>query len=150
MAKVNTILGTQVLIMIGNGSSPETFAHPCLINLDRGIEFTAGGNKIEVPDCDDPDAPAWTEFVKQTMEVALSGAGKLDAVAATIAEYTTWLASPDAKNVRISLNNNAGVIGYFYGAFQLTKFGVTGTRGNKAEVSLGLDSDGAVLWHTGA
>jgi len=146
MAQVNTILGTKVLIKIGNGASPEVFTHPCLINLDRGIQFTANGNKVEVPDCDNPDAPAWIEFVKQTMECALSGAGKLDAVAATISEYSDWLADENSKNVQIWLDT----IGYWHGAFQLTAFGVTGTRGNKAEVSLGMESDGPVLWHTGA
>lgn len=144
MAQVHTILGTQVLIKIGNGGSPETFAHPCLINLDRGIEFTASGNKVEVPDCDDPDAPAWIEFVKQTMEATLTGAGKLDALAGTMDDYTAWVASPNGKNIQIWLND----IGYFQGKFQLTKFGITGTRGNKAEVSLGMDSDGPVVWHT--
>lgn len=145
MAQVRTILGTQVLIEIGDGESPETFAHPCTINLDRSIEFTAGGNKIEVPDCDDPDAPAWTEFVKQTLECSLTGTGKLDAVAATMAEYTAWLADPLPKHVKIFLKD----IGFFYGDFHLTKFGITGTRGEKATVSVGLDSDGPVLWHTG-
>jgi predicted secreted protein len=144
MTKPNTILGTQLLLKVGNAGSPETFTHPCLINADRSIEFTAGGNKVEVPDCTNPDDPVWTEFVKQTLECALSGAGKLDAVGATIASYTTWLTSKDPKNVQIWL----GTIGHWAGAFHLTKFGVTGTRGDKAEVSIGLDSDGAVTWTT--
>lgn len=153
MAQVRTILGTQVLIAIGDGESPETFAHPCTINLDRSIEFTAGGNKIEVPDCDDPDAPAWTEFVKQTLECTLSGTGKLDAVDTTMAAYSEWLADPLPKHVKIFLMGRptpSSVIGFFYGDFHLTKFGITGTRGEKATVSVGLDSDGPVLWHTGA
>lgn len=146
MAKPTTIRGTQVLIKIGNAASPEVFTHPCLINMDRSIEFTANGNKIEVPDCTNPDDPAWTEFVKQTLDCTISGTGKLDNVGATIASYTTWLASPEPKNIQVWL----GTVGRWAGTFHLTKFGVKGTRGDKAEVDITLESDGAVVWTTGS
>lgn len=146
MAKPATLLGTQLFIKIGDGASPETFAHPCLINSTRGLDFTVNGNKIEVPDCTSPDDPAWMEFVKQSLECALNGAGVLDNVAATILAYTEMLSNPLPTNVQIWL----GTIGHWAGAFHLTKFSVSGDRGQKITCTVGFDSDGAVVWTSGS
>lgn len=142
MAVPTTLSGTKLLIEVGDGASPETFAHPCLINSQRGITFTANGNKIEVPDCASPDDPAWTEFTKQSLECTLDGAGVMDNVAATIQSYSSWLASATGKNIKIYI----GTVGHWTGVFHLTKFALTGNRGGKIEVSLQIDSDGAVTW----
>lgn len=145
MAKPATLLGTQLFIKVGDEASPEVFTHPCLINSTRGVDFTVNGNKIEVPDCTNPDDPAWMEFVKQSIECAISGAGVMDNVEATIATYFTWLSGSASKNVQVWV----GTIGYWSGAFHLTKFSVSGDRGKKIDVAISLDSDGVITWTTG-
>lgn len=140
MATPTTIRGTQLYLKIGNGASPEVFTHPCLVNAERGIAFRSTTNDIVVPDCTNPDDPAWRELVKDALSVGLTGSGVLDNVLATIQAYTTWWKSDDPKNVQIWL----GTVGYWSGAFKLTEWGITGNRGAKAEVSITLESDGEV------
>ena len=72
------------------------------------------------------------------------GAGKLDT--ADVATYAAWLADKDPKNVQVWL----GTAGYWSGTFHLTGFEVTGDRGGLAEVSITLESDGAVPYYTAA
>lgn len=139
MAPPSTIRGTQLYIKVGDGESPETFAHPCLINTQRGIQFTSNGQNIAIPDCAAPDDPAWTEHEKSDLTATITGAGILDTAA--IAEYDAWFRSNDAKNVQVWVNT----FGHWPGAFKLTDFQVTGDRGGgKAEVSLTLTSHGEV------
>lgn len=135
---LSPIKGTQLYIKIGNGADPEVFAHPCLINTKRGIQFQSQANKIIVPDCDNPDDPAWTEVIKDQLSATISGAGTLDMT--DVATYDTWYRGSDAKNVQVWL----GTVGYWQGAFQLTNLQVNGDRNANADVSLTLESDGAM------
>ena len=56
------------------------FAHPCLINAKRGIKFTTSTNKVIVPDCDNPDDPAWQTVIKDAISASIDGAGKIGRV----------------------------------------------------------------------
>ncbi|EJW12734.1 hypothetical protein A33M_1704 [Rhodovulum sp. PH10] len=140
MAKPTTIRGTQVYIKIGDGADPEVFAHPCLINSDRGVTFRSNTNDIVVPDCDSPDDPAWRELVKDALSVGLTGAGVLDNDATTLATYTEWWKADAGKSVQVWL----GTLGYWSGSFKLTEWEVTGGRSDKAQVSITLESDGEI------
>lgn len=140
MAQPTTIAGTSLLIKIGDGASAEVFAHPCLINADRGIQFGSNANAVVVPDCADPEAPGWNQGTKDGLSATITGAGVLDNVLATIQAYDTWFRSDDTKNVRVYL----GAVGFWQGAFKLTQWSITGARGGKAEVSLTLESEGSV------
>lgn len=146
MAQPATLKGTALYIKIGNGATPEVFTHPCLINSDRGVTFKSNTSDIIVPDCDDPDDPAWRELVKDALSAGLTGAGVLDNKAVTIAAYTTWWKQDVAKNVQIWL----GTLGYWSGAFKLTEWQINGARSDKAKVSITLESDGEVSDFTSA
>lgn len=137
---IATIRGTQLLIKVSDGASPPVFTHPCLINAKRGFKLAVSSNKIVVPDCDNPDDPAWQEVIKDVLSASIDGAGKLDT--ADIADYHAWLISKDPKNIQIWL----GDVGHWAGAFHLTSFDVSGDRGALAECTLALESDGIVTY----
>lgn len=140
MATPTTLSGTQLLIKVGNAASPEVFTHPCLINAERGIQFSSSTQDVIVPDCTNPDDPAWREIEKDGLSATITGAGIMDNVLATIQTYDTWHRGQTTKNVQVWL----GSIGKWVGAFKLTEIAFTGERGNKVLVSLTLESDGSV------
>lgn len=144
MAPPTTLKGTQLYIKIGDGASPEVFAHPCLINAERGVTFRSNTNDIIVPDCSNPDDPAWRELVKDALSVGVTGSGILDNVLATIQSYDTWYRSDDGKNVQIWL----GTIGYWQGSFKLTEWNPSGDRNAKITSTITLESDGEVAAFT--
>lgn len=137
---IATVKGTQLLVKIETAPASGTFEHPCLINAKRGFSLEVSTNKIVVPNCDLPDDPAWQQVIKDVLSASIDGAGKLDA--ADVEDFHDWLLSPNTKNIRIYL---AG-FGYWAGAFHLTSFQVSGDRGALVEVTLKLDSDGAVTY----
>jgi|SRR5579885_1892099 len=135
---VNKLRGTQVLIKVGDGATPEVFTHPCLINTKRGAKFSCSANKVVVPDCDNPDDPAWQEVLVDALALSLDGAGKLDTAA--VKSYSDWFMSGDGKNVQVWI----GAVGYWQGSFKLTSFEVTGDRNDYADVTVALESDGPI------
>lgn len=140
MTAISDLRGTQLYIKVGDGAAPETFAHPCLINTKRGIKFTSSTNKVIVPDCDNPEDPAWSEAIKDSLGASIDGAGTHDNKAATVSFYDAWFRSKDPRNVQVWL----GTMGYWGGAFQLTNWEISGDRNDNAQVSITLESDGAL------
>lgn len=139
--------GSSLFIMVGDGATPtEAFAHPCLINSQRSIQFTAETAETNVPDCDDPEAIAWIEREKRALSAQISGEGSLHTPDAEI--YFDWVKDEDPKNVRAKMNGVTGANGggYMAGAFHLTAFELSGTRGEKVNCSITLLSSGAVTW----
>lgn len=137
---VDVINGEQILIKIGDGADPETFAHPALINTDRGIAFSSNVNSTPNPDPANVDAPAWNATDKDGLGATISGAGLLDL--GDVPDYFDWFISKDTKNVEAVLQKTGGL--KFKGAYHLTEFSITGQRKNKATCSITLVADGAV------
>jgi len=141
---VNTMKGTQLRIMIESQETPGSFVHPCLINTQRGIQWTSTGNDEEIPFCDDPDAMAWTQHTKTGASGTITGAGKLNVD--DVGDFFDWFNSDDARNVKIDV----GSIGRWDGQWKLTDFQITGDRGQVAEANVTLKSHGPQVWTAGA
>ncbi|WP_421912730.1 phage tail tube protein [Mesorhizobium sp.] len=141
MTAVPRVTGSKLLVQIGNGANPEVFDHDCLINTKRGVQFSSEKTESIMPDCDNPDDPAWKSVSKDGFQATISGAGML--YAASLGDWWDWYNSDDAKNVRF----NVTPAGYWQGAFKLTDFEVT-ADGNKdtATTTVTIVSDGAVVW----
>jgi len=149
MTKPATLLGTSLFIKIGDGAAEdESFAHPVMINTDRGLQFSTSGQEDYVYDPADPDAPAWADFYKTGMSLQVSGSGKLDL--ASLDDYFTWLASDDAKNAQIWFGGATAP--HIDGGLKLTDFQVTGPGGTgrtTCTVSLTFRSHGALIFTAG-
>lgn len=140
----NKMKGTHLYIKIGDGATPESFSHPCLINAKRGVKFQSSTQKDVVPDCANPDDPAWESVFTDGLNIAVDGAGKLDT--GSIATYDAWWRGGVTKNVQIWLDG----IGYWSAAMKLTTWAIDGDRNKYAEVTLTLASDGPCGAYTGA
>lgn len=145
MALVKAMNGTSLLVQISDGASPEVFAHDCLINAERGIQFASETNRQVIPDCD-VEGPAWSVMNKDGLSATITGGGMLNTT--SVPNWDAWFNSDDGKNCRVLLNGVALVNGggHWAGSFKLTGWEVTGTRNEKATVSVTLESDGVVTW----
>lgn len=146
MTLAKALKGKSLLVQFGDGADPEVFAQVCSINSDRGIVFTAETNQTRVPDCDDPELIGWFRREKTAKGATISGAGTLHTP--DLEDLFDYFNSEDPRNLRVKLN---GVValdggGHFAGAFHCTGLEVTGTVGEYTQVSISLESDGAVSW----
>lgn len=142
MAKPTTASAAKLLILVGDGASPEIFAAPCGLTT-KGINFSAESNDTTVPDCDDPDAPAWTERVVRALSAGVSGSGVLAAESMDI----WWNFYKDAlpRNCRVKIDSDAFANVYYEGRFLLSTYNITGQIGEKINVAVELQSDGEVV-----
>lgn len=147
MAKPTTQRWSKLSIWVGDGASPEDFTSQVCGLVTKGIAFSTQTGDTVVPDCDDPDLPSWIERVPRSLSASVTGAGVM--AEETFAFWRTWFLSAEAKNARIVLEITTP--GYFFGAFVLTAFELTGNEADgKVQVNLTMQSDGAVAWQTGA
>lgn len=146
MAQATVVAGRLLLIKVSDGGGSPIFAHPCMINAARGINFTAETNSQRVPDCDNPELIAWQEREKVSLSAAINGAGVLHTPDTEF--YFDWFKSEDPIAVRVEFSGVSGANGggYWAGDFHLTSFEITGDLGDKVQVSIGLESDGEVTW----
>lgn len=146
MTALPRVTGSKLLVQIVDSNSPDVFTHDCLINTQRGIQFASETNEVIMPDCDNPDDPAWKSVTKDGLSVTITGAGML--YAASVETWWDWFKADTAKAVRFNLNlTGAEGGGYWAGSFKLTQFEVS-ADGNKetATANVTLVSDGAVTW----
>lgn len=146
MAKPVTSRSSQFIIRLGDGGTPEVFAAPCGLST-KGINFSKETNEVNVPDCDDPEAPAWVERATVSLSATVSGDGIL-----AMNDLDTWIdfnESTASRNMQIELDvdpPNTAMGGQWTGKFLMTTFNVTAELGSKLAVAVELQSDGQVMW----
>lgn len=142
MAKPTTFPFGEFFIVVGDGDSPEVFAAPCGLT-SKAFNQTSNTQDTTVPDCDDPDAPAFIERAVDSQTAEISGSGVL-AKEAFDAVWQPWFASAMPKNCRIGLGAIPDVStgAYYEGAFILSQFNMTASRGQKVNVEVTMVSDG--------
>jgi hypothetical protein len=141
MAKPTVIAGTKLLLLVGDGATPEVFAEPCGLTT-KSFDLSASTNSNLIPDCANPEGPAW-ESTDINGALGLGLGIRRDGVESFDA-WNDWFLSAEGKNMQIKLDHAS--LGYYSGFFKLTSFKLSGSRGNKVLVDLSFKSDGEVSW----
>jgi hypothetical protein len=144
MARPKTLKGSKVLIRLGDGASPENFVAPCALTT-KGINLAAASNEFNVPDCDDPDAPTFTERVVSALSAGIAGSGTL--AMDSLQTWREWFLSGQSKNIEVVFDESpANGGGYFSLAAVLSTLNLGGNNGELATIETQLDSDGEITW----
>lgn len=141
MAQPTVIVGTKLLILVGDGATPEVFSQPCGLTT-RGIDFSASTNTTLIPDCDDPEAPAWEAKDVNALSASVTGNGVM--AVESFNTWNGWFQAAEARNCQIKLDDAA--LGYWSGQFILTGLKYGGQRGQKVTVDITMANTGAVTW----
>lgn len=145
MAQAKTFKFSDVMILLGDGATPtEAFAAPCGLT-EMGMTIASDTNETVVPDCDNPDDPAWKETDITALQMTLSGQGVLDRAARKT--WEEWAFSGLQKNVRWVYDvGSADFGGYYQAPAILTNYQVTAQRGQRATVQLAITLNGKPTW----
>lgn len=142
MAQPTVLPGTKLLILIGNDASPEVFAEPCGLTT-KSFDMNASTNTTLIPDCADPEAPAWEAKDVNSLSAQVSGQGVMAVESFDV--WNDWFLSAIGKQCQIKLDNSE--LGQYEGEFILSAFKLGGTRGQKVTVDITLVNNGAVTWN---
>lgn len=141
MAQPTVLPGTKLLILVGDGASPEVFAEPCGLTT-KSFDLAASTNTTLLPDCDDPEAPAWEAKDVNALSATVSGTGVMAVEA--FEKWNDWFLGAASRTLHIKLDSSS--LGHYVGAFILSAFKLGGARGQKVTVDVTLVSDGEVTW----
>lgn len=141
MAKPTTANATKLSVWLGTDTSPQTFSKPCGFT-SRGMNISATANETDVPDCDNPDDPAWVERVVKSLSAGINGSGVLAKEA--LDAWETFALSGIARDCRVIIDWGGGVTRRYDGRFICSNFNITGNDGDKIRIEVALLSDGQV------
>lgn len=141
--KPTVIAGTKLLILVGDGASPEVFAQPCGLT-NNGITITTATGSTVVPWCDAPEDVAWETKEATSLSMNVTGSGVMAVESFDI--WNEWVLSGEAKNVQVKLD--AVGLGHYEGPCILSSFKLTGQRGQKVTVDITLDNADIIEWIT--
>lgn len=145
MAQVKSLKFAEQVLMLGDGATPsELFAAPCgfeSLTLTVNIET----NTTNLPDCDDPDLPAWLVSDEVSKQMVVAGNGTLDTDSMQL--WREWLLAGGEKNVRwVTSGTAANGGGYFSAPAILTTFEESGERGQRWQSSIAVTLNGKPVW----
>jgi hypothetical protein len=129
-------------------TAPSTFTKICGFNSIE-INWEKETNDTTVPDCDLPDAPAWTERDLVSRSASFSCEGVMAKEALPHIETATE--SGVSVNVRITIagmgvgTGTPPLVNKRYSGKFHVRHGLSGERGNKWQISIEGESDGAVV-----
>lgn len=143
MAKPQTVRFGRFFVRLSDGNSPAQFVAPCAFT-SKSFSRSKSLGEVTVPDCDDPDAPAWTERDVQTMSATISGEGVL-----AKGDVPTWedaLNSVESVEVEIELEYPGGDSDIYTGRFHMESLEISGTLGERVTISATMQSDGEITY----
>jgi len=135
----------NVLILLGDGESSETFGAPCGGNVDR-VTLTNNTGETVVMDCTDPLGTVaaiqrWTE----SQDTSLSISGRLSIEA--LATWRTWSDSGATKNCRVLFDEALADGGGHYALPAILQtLNITRTGKATAEVEATIVGAGRRTW----
>jgi hypothetical protein len=141
MTKPTTHTFGEFLVLVESADSPGVFLAPCGLTT-KGFNQTANMQETIVPDCDDPDAPAYVERAVQSLSSEIPGDGILAEEAFPV--WQGWFDSAASRRVQIYPMGQSG--GFYSGSFLLSQFNATVARGEKVKAQITLVSDGQWIW----
>lgn len=140
MAQAKTLRFAQQTLLLGGAAAIGTYTAPCgftELNLTVNIET----NNTNVPDCDDPDLPAWLVSDEVSKQMVLDGNGVLDTDALQV--WREWLLAGGEKYVRWMTDGLAADGGgYFQAPAIMSQYKETGARGQRWSLSAQLTLQG--------
>ena len=128
-------------IEIGDGATPtQNFVAPCGFT-QKAYKRSKNLNDVIIPDCADPDEPAWVGRDVQSISAEISGEGIMAQDAVPV--WDKMFNSTVSRTCKVKINWTSGLITYV-GLFHLSEFEITGSLGERLKVSVKLESDGPI------
>ncbi|MBP7619361.1 MAG: hypothetical protein KA745_00215 [Gemmatimonadales bacterium] len=141
MAQPTTARPGKMRILLGDGATPEVFSAPCGLTT-KGLTIGKGLSEVRIPDCDDPDAPAWIGRDVTDLSIEISGEGLL--AAESVARWIAAAYATVPTNAKVEIEFSTGTQ-TFFGAFHVDNFSINSQAGERVSASFSAKSDGEIV-----
>lgn len=116
------------------------YAAPCGLTT-KNLVITKNLQEVTIPDCDDPDAPAWIARDVQNLSVTISGDGV--AAAESVPDWNNAATNAATVPMKVDITFTKG-IKTFIGNFHVDSLTFGAQLGNRVTLGFNAQSDGEV------
>ncbi|WP_053239930.1 phage tail tube protein [Pleomorphomonas koreensis] len=145
MAKPTTQKFGAGTFYIGDGATPEVFTKVCgFTEVELALDKST--NDTTVPDCDNPDAPAWTERDVVSLSWSFSFAGVMAVGSLDLIEGASF--GGESTNIRFDLDGagtGSGTPIRRYAGAAHVKHTLNGRFGEKYKINVSGEGDGELV-----
>lgn len=140
MAQPTTARFGKFRVLLGDGASPEVFTAPCGFT-SKSLALSKNLTDVNLPDCDDPDAPAWVGRDVESLTASITGEGVMAAES-----VDTWMdAFEDTDSVNVKVEIELPLVTYTYtGRMHLSSLTFGAEQGGRVTANVEMQSDGAL------
>lgn len=141
MAAPTTARFGKFRVLLGDSASPIVYTAPCGFT-SKSLTLTKNLQDINLPDCDDPDAPAWVGRDVQSLSAAINGEGVLAAESAP-----DWMAAfEDVDSIPVRIEIEFSTITYVYtGLMHIAEMALGAEQGGRVTNNVQMQSDGELV-----
>lgn len=141
MAAPTTARFGKFRVLLGDSASPIVYTAPCGFT-SKSLTLTKNLQDINLPDCDDPDAPAWVGRDVQSLSAAINGEGVLAAESAP-----DWMAAfEDVDSIPVRIEIEFSTVTYVYtGLMHIAEMALGAEQGGRVTNNVQMQSDGELV-----
>lgn len=142
MAKPTTVRFGKFRVLLGDNETPVVYTAPCGFT-SKSLNLTKNLSDLNLPDCDDPDAPAWVGRDVESLSASISGEGVLASESVSV-----WLdAYHDVESVPVKVEiefSSTETITYT-GNMHISSLEIGAQQGGRATLNVSMESDGELV-----
>lgn len=141
MAQPTTARFGKFRVMLGDGASPETFAAPCGFT-SKSLVLSKNLSEVNLPDCDDPDAPSWVGRDVESLTASISGEGVM-----AVESAPDWMAayeSTDSISVKVEIEFST-ITFVYTGRMHISSLTLGAEQGGRVTNNVEMQSDGELV-----
>lgn len=138
MAKPTTARFGKFRVLLGDSGSPIVYEAPCGFT-SKSLTLTKNLSEVNLPDCDDPDAPAWVGRDVESLSASISGEGIL--AAESVEAWADAFESTESVPVKIEIEFSTGTITYT-GLMHISQQTLGTEQGGRVTNNVEMQSDG--------
>lgn len=138
MATPTTARFGKLRILIGDGNSPINYTAPCGFT-SKSLALSKNLTDVNLPDCDDPDAPAWVGRDVESLTASITGEGVMAAESVEV-----WMnAFEDTDSVPVKVEIELPAVTFTYtGLMHLSTLTFGAEQGGRVTANVEMQSDG--------
>jgi len=121
-------------------SGTVTYVAPCGLTT-KNLQISKNLQEVDIPDCDDPDAPSWIARDVQNLSITISGDGV--AAAESVPDWNAAAISTASVPMKVEIEFSVGVK-TFTGDFVVDQLTFGAEQGGRVTLAFNAQSDGQI------
>lgn len=141
MAAPTTARFGKFRVLLGDSGSPIVYSAPCGFT-SKSLVLTKNLTDVNLPDCDNPDDPAWVGRDVESLSASITGEGVMAAESAE-----TWFqAFEDVDSVPAKVEIEFPLVTYVYtGLMHIATMTLGAEQGGRVTNNVEMQSDGELV-----